>query len=127
MIEKGISVYTGLGYSVNANMSYLKQVPKLGYTRIALIFGDPFASKQELTVLARLKTESIDFAISVEPETSIIEQCILFKNTNANQLDPGEFAVLRSTVARGLSPPPFPSLPSGAPLSASQSRAHAAL
>jgi len=66
----------------------------------AIIFGDPFASLEELSGVAALEESCIELAVETKPSISSMERAILLgRHTNRN--DPGEH-VIRSQEARSL-------------------------
>jgi hypothetical protein len=66
----------------------------------AVLFGDPFASPEELSGVASLDEGYIELTVEIKPDISSLERDILFaRHTNRN--DPGEH-VIRSQEARGL-------------------------
>lgn len=66
----------------------------------AVLFGDPFASPEELAGVASLGECSMELTVELKPGISSLERDILFaRHTNRN--DPGEH-VIRSQEARGL-------------------------
>lgn len=65
-----------------------------------VIFGDPFASNEELAGVAALDERCIELAVEIKPGISNMERAILLAK-HTNRKDPGEH-VIRSQEARGL-------------------------
>ena len=65
-----------------------------------LIFGDPFASPEELEAVAALTPGILTLSVDVLPSISEAERQILF-SSHTNRMDPGEW-VIRSQEAREL-------------------------
>jgi hypothetical protein len=96
---------------IYAGLPTLEQHRKLGPVTAAkhfyagkavetVLFGDPFAGKEELAAVAALEEDHIQLRIELMPGVSAIEKEILLQR-HTNRMDPGE-KVIRSQEARTL-------------------------
>jgi hypothetical protein len=66
-----------------------------------VLFGDPFASSEELSGVASLEEHHIELRVEINTNISNLERTILLGSRHTNRYDPGEH-VIRSQEARSL-------------------------